>query len=180
LQHTNNHLNQNHLNPDAQQIIDLLQLEPLHFEGGYFRRTYSSNLRICSKVLPEAYKDERPIASAIYYFLTPETFSSLHSLPTDEMFHFYAGDPVEMLLLHPDGLGEIIRLGNNLFDGQKPQFVVPAGTWQGCRLEKGGRYALMGATVSPGFEDIDFNTPNQSELQKKFPEFTNWINELTR
>ncbi|MCX8473210.1 MAG: cupin domain-containing protein [Sediminibacterium sp.] len=163
----------------VKQIIELLDLKPLSIGGGFFRRTYSSNELIAKENLPERYPSSRPFSSAIYYLLTPETFSILHKLPTDELFHFYLGDPVEMLQLFDDGTGKIIKLGNDVLSGYLPQVVVLKNTWQGTKLIDGGEFALFGATLTPGFEDEDFIPPNKSELLKNYAEFAELINKLT-
>src|SRR5688500_2789511 len=122
----------------AQQIIDRLQLKPHPIEGGYFRETYRSTLSLPAEALPHEYGGERNVSTAIYYLLTPDTFSVIHRVKSDEIFHFYAGDPVEMLQLWPDGSGHTITVGNDPAAGHEPQVVVPAGVWQGCRLVIGG------------------------------------------
>jgi len=103
----------------------------------------------------------------------------MHRLLTDEVFHFYAGDPVEMLYLGDDEQKTII-LGNDFEHGQVPQFVVPAGVWQGCRLIAGGNFALLGCTVAPGFDFVDYTEGSCDELQKRFPSAAQMIKELTR
>src|SRR5579883_1419925 len=98
---------------DAQEIIDLLNLKPLTGEGGFFAETYRANESVAA--LPGRYRGEqRSFSTAIYYLLTPESFSSMHRVASDEVFHFYLGDPVEMLQLFPDGSGKTIGLGTNL------------------------------------------------------------------
>jgi predicted cupin superfamily sugar epimerase len=82
--------------------------------------------------------------------LTPDTFSALHRLASDEVFHFYLGDPVEMLQVWPDGSHRVVLIGTDLAAGERPQVVVPRGIWQGARLRPGGRFALLGTTVAPG------------------------------
>jgi predicted cupin superfamily sugar epimerase len=101
-------------------------------------------------------------------------------LQSDEVFHFYAGDAVEMLQLLPDGSGRVVRLGMNLAAGERPQVVVPRGVWQGSRLAPGGRWALLGCTVSPGFEFEDYASAGRAELAAKWPEFAAMIGTLTR
>ena len=103
------------------EIKALLNLQPHPVEGGHFRRTYTSANTL---YLP---RGMRPMGTAIYYLLEPETFSEMHVLDSDEMFHFYLGDPVEMLQLHPDGRSAVITLGPDLQAGQHVQLVVPAG-----------------------------------------------------
>jgi predicted cupin superfamily sugar epimerase len=162
------------------QIIDLLKLVPLTIEGGYFRETYRSKLTLSAAALPAEYGGERHVATAIYYLLTPDTFSVIHRVKSDEVFHFYTGDPVEMLQLYPDGSGEHVILGNDLAAGHLPQVVVPGGVWQGCRLVPGGRWALMGCTVSPGFDYADFTAARRAELIDAYPGFAAKIVALTR
>jgi len=112
----------------ADEVIRLLDLKPLTIEGGFFRETYRSPDLID---LPR-YSSQRSLATAIYYLITPETFSRMHRVPGEEIFHFYLGDPVEMLQLDPDGTGEIITMGQHLAAGMKLQHIVPGGWWQGA------------------------------------------------
>jgi predicted cupin superfamily sugar epimerase len=164
----------------AQQVIDQLKLVPLTIEGGHFRETYRAPLTIPGKALPSEYTGDRNVSTAIYYLLTPETFSAIHIVRSDEAFHFYAGDPVEMLQLWPDGTSRVVFIGNNLAAGHEPQLVVPAGVWQGCRLTRGGRWALMGCTVAPGFDYADFELADRGELTRRHPEHTEMIAALTK
>ncbi len=164
----------------ADEIINLLELEPLVSEGGFFRRTYCSKLTLTSSFLPSLYRGNRPLATAIYYFLTPDTFSAIHQLPSDEGFHFYLGDSVEMLHLYPDGTGQIVKIGSDLASGLYPQVLVPAGCWQGLRLVPEGSYALLGATMSPGYDDSDYVEGKREDLIIKYPQFSQMITKLTR
>lgn len=149
---------------DAERVIALLQLKPLKFEGGYFRQTYYSES-----------------STAIYFLLTsvPPSFSVLHSLPHDEIWHFYTGDTVELLLLYPEGHGKVLELGNDLENGHRPQIVVPAKTWQGARVLSVGKWALLGTTMAPGFNTDEFNRGRRSELLIKYPDFKEKILDLT-
>ena len=164
----------------ADQIIGLLNLTPHPKEGGYFRETYRSSEMISEKTLPSRYKGIRSFATAIYYLLTPETFSAVHRLQSDEIFHFYLGDPVEMLQLWPDGSGRVLTLGSDILNGMQLQVVVPRGVWQGARLHKNGSFALLGTTVSPGFELADYESGQRDELIKSYPKFREWIIALTK
>jgi len=155
-----------------EEIVVALGLQPHPLEGGYFRETYQSRQRIPG--------EDRPFATAIYYLLTPKTFSRMHRLPTDEIFHFYLGDPVEQLQLRPNGDAEIVTLGPNLIAGQRPQVIVPGGVWTGARLARGGRCALLGTTMAPGFLFADFESGNRGELCRDYPQFQEMIEELTR
>jgi predicted cupin superfamily sugar epimerase len=164
----------------ADRIRALLKLEPHPIEGGYFVETYQSALRIPKASLPEAYANDRAAGTAIYYLLTPDTFSALHKLPGDEIFHFYLGDPVEMLQLHPGGGGEVIVLGQDIASGMRPQHVVAGGVWQGSRLRPGGSYALLGTTMSPGFDYQDYETGKRQMLTQLYPHHSSMIASLTR
>lgn len=163
----------------AEQIIETLQLAPHPCEGGHFRQTYRSTLVIPTGALPVGYVGDRVASTAIYYLLTADSFSEMHRLPTDEVFHFYLGDPVEMLQLHPDGHGEVLRLGTDLHSGQRPQLLAPGGVWQGSRLVPGGQLALLGTTVAPGFEYADYTSGRREELIAAYPAFAEMIASLT-
>jgi uncharacterized protein len=156
----------------AAELISLLELQPLPREGGYYRETYRS--RDLSSGTPHV----RSAGTAIYYLLTPETSSALHRLPTDEIFHFYLGDPVEMLHLLPDGSGRLVILGNDLRAGHRPQIVVPGGAWQGSRLVSGGRFALMGTTMAPGFDFADYEHGHRDVLVRHYSAFAEHIAKL--
>lgn len=161
-----------HMNAD--EIKELLNLQPHPIEGGSFRRTYTSGVSVN---LP---RGTRPAGTAIYYLLERGTFSEMHVLDSDEIFHFYLGDPVEMLQLRPDGRSEVFTLGPDLEAGQHFQLVVPAGVWQGTRLIGEGKVALLGCTVTPGFDFADYRNASYSELAKKWPEEAMRIKALTR
>ncbi|HXQ27370.1 MAG TPA: cupin domain-containing protein [Candidatus Acidoferrales bacterium] len=164
----------------AKQIQDLLKMQPLPVEGGYFVETYRSKFTLVPSSLPPSYLGERAISTAIYYMLTADTFSAMHRLKGDEVYHFYLGDPVEMLLLKPDGTAEAILLGQDIASGMRLQYVVPAGTWQGSRLAPGGKYALMGTTMAPGFDPQDYEPGKREELSARYPPYAPLIAFLTR
>jgi uncharacterized protein len=158
----------------ADQIKTLLNLQPHPTEGGFYRRTYTSASAL---ELPHGI---RPAGTAIYYLLEQGTFSEMHVLDSDEMFHFYFGDAVEMLQLHPDGRSALYILGPDLRAGQHVQLVVPAGVWQGTRLIGKGKVALLGCTVTPGFDFADYRNASYDELVEKWPEEAERIRALTR
>jgi predicted cupin superfamily sugar epimerase len=162
----------------ADDIIKALNLIP-HPEGGYYRESYRSNLQLPADALP-VHRSQRAASTAIYYLLTADTFSAMHRVASDELFHFYAGDAVEMLLLYPDGRGERTMIGSDLQVGQRPQICVPAGTWQGCRLIPGGAFALMGCTVAPGFDFADFTMASRADLLAEYADWQEPICALTR
>ena len=158
----------------AQEIKALLNLQPHPVEGGSFRRTYTS---AGSVELPRGL---RALGTAIYYLLEPGAFSEMHVLASDEIFHFYLGDPVEMLQLYPDGRSALFTLGPDLRAGHHVQLVVPAGVWQGTRLIGNGKVALLGCTVTPGFDFADYRNASYTELVEKWPDQAERIKALTR
>lgn len=147
--------------PDLNQVIQQLGLEPLLPEGGYFKRTYQSKFELPFN------GESRPSMSAIYYLVTPESFSALHLLTTEEVYHFYGGDPLELHLVSPSGDYWVQVLGMDLESGQVPQFAVPSGYWQ-CSKQKYNSigYSLVGTTVSPGFEFADFKLASHEDVLK--------------
>lgn len=164
----------------ADQIKTLLHLTPHPEEGGFFVETYRSTETISETALPSRYKGVRAFGTAIYYLLTPQTFSLIHRLGSDEIFHFYFGDPVEMLQLWPDQSGRVLILGSDMINGMRPQVVVPRGVWQGARLLKDGKFALLGTTVSPGFEFADYESGRRDQLVDAYPRFRDFIIALTK
>lgn len=158
----------------AKEIKRLLQLDPHPKEGGFFRQTYMSSLRFA---VPQG---ERSAGTAIYYLLEPGTFSEMHVLPSDEVFHFYLGDAVEMLQLLPSGESRVVRMGQNLSAKEHVQVLVPGGVWQGTRLIGDGKCALLGCTVTPGFDYADYRSGSFAELSAMWPQEANRIRALTR
>ncbi|MGB9075744.1 MAG: cupin domain-containing protein [Terracidiphilus sp.] len=158
----------------AGEIKRLLKLEVHPIEGGWFRRTYTSAGTV------ELARGMRAQGTAIYYLLEPGTFSEMHVLDADEIFHFYLGDPVEMLQLFPSGRSALLTLGPDLSAGQEVQVVVPAGVWQGTQLVGSGKVALLGCTVIPGFDYADYRNASADELIEKWPDHAERIRALTR
>lgn len=153
----------------AEAVIALLGLRPLEGEGGLYRETYRQDG-----------SEGFPAATAIYYLLTPDTFSELHRLPHDELYHFYLGDPVEQLQLGPDGSTVRRTLGTDIAGGMTLQALVPGGHWQGSRLRDGATFALMGTTMTPGFRFEDYERGERVALQAAWPECADEITRLTR
>ena len=172
----------------AEEVKRLLGLQPHPREGGWFVRTYEADEFVSANVFSNnRYDGPRRTATAIYYLLEPDTFSEMHVLASDEIFHHYAGDAVEMLQLHPDGSSRHAVIGRNLRAGERPQVVVPRGVWQGSRLLPSAQrnsdaygWALLGCTVSPGFEFADYQSAPRAELMAKWPAETEFITALTR
>jgi predicted cupin superfamily sugar epimerase len=160
----------------AEEMIKLLNLQK-HHEGGYFGETYRSG-----EVVTDPQRGKRSYSTAIYYMLTPDSFSEMHRLAVDEIFHFYRGDPVEMLHLYPDGSGKRLLFGNEPERGMQPQVLIPTGVWQGARLLPGGTlgFSLMGTTVAPAYEYSDYQSGSRQELTRQYPEFKELITALAR
>lgn len=146
---------------EAREIAEVLKLEPLEHEGGLFRQQYAS-----------------PESTAIYYLLAQPDFSALHRLNETEVYHWYAGSALDILVLHPDGRGETLRLGPNLQAGERPQLVVPAGTMHGSSPV--GSWCLVGTTMAPPFSWEGFSLGEREVLQQQFPDFAKEIASLTR
>lgn len=162
----------------TEKIVKQLSLQP-HPEGGWYRETYRSEESIPQDSLPERYSASRSISTCIYYLLDATTFSTMHLVQSDEIYHFYSGSPLELLLLLPDGTSRIEIIGNDIAAGHHPQFVIHRGWWQGSRVRPGGEYALIGATVAPGFDFADFAVGSRDELTTRWPDAADMIAELT-
>lgn len=166
----------------TEALIRKLGLEVLPLEGGHFRQTYKADETVAAPAPGQEHPLVKPRSTAIFYLLSdePDSFSALHRLPTAEIYHFYLGDPVELLLLRQDGGSEVVTLGHDILNGQHVQFAVPAGVWQGSRVVPGGEFALMGTTMAPGFVDTDYVPGDRDTLLKRFPDRAELIRLLTR
>ncbi len=166
----------------AEELIRRLNLKPLPIEGGYFRETYRAEESVPAGASPPRYSGAKSFGSAIYYLLTaePDCFSAIHRLATDEVYHFYLGDPVKLLLFYPDLRSERIVLGPDVLGGQKVQFAVPRDVWQGSRLVRGGNFALLGTTMAPAFDPADFVAGERAQLLREYPAQADLIRALTR
>lgn len=170
---------------NAKQIKEWLEMQPNKVEGGFFANVYNSTIEIGNKDLPgfKPIKDKRVICGVIYYFLDTSGCSYLHRVTGDMVYHFYSGDPVQMLLLYQEGhpnRSEICVFSNNLAAGGHPAKFIPAGTWLGTRLIPGGEYALMGVTLAPGFNPADYELGDRKALIKQYPGQKDMIEALTR
>ena len=167
----------------SEEVIELLGLEPLPEEGGFYRETFRSPRRLPAGSMGDAYEGPRDALTAIYFLVTPASPSAWHVLPSDEVFLWHAGAPVRMLRLPPEGEADPITLGADLLAGQRPQGVVPGGVWQGCRLEDDASpgWALMSCLVAPGFDFADFHVATEEEvaaLVERFPECAEEVRRL--
>ena len=161
------------MNDDARAVVTALGLAP-HPEGGFFRETFRAPLPI------DAPQGPRAASTAIYFLLPAGSFSALHRVRSDEVWHHYDGDPVDIHTMDDDaGQARVVRLGRDLARGDRPQVVVPAGVWQAA-VPVGKRFALCGCTVAPGFEFADFEMPSRAELLRLFPALRELVERLTR
>ena len=157
----------------AAEIIAHYRLEPLPGEGGYFARFYTH-----AKNDPQG----RRLASAIYYLITRESFSAMHRLASDELFHFYEGHSVEMLQLSQHGEGRLIRLGADYQRNEQRAVLVPGGCWQGFRLPDDARqdaYAFFGVSIHPEFRWEEFILGDRETLCRMYPQWKQNIERLT-
>lgn len=164
---------------DTQEIISQYQLQP-HPEGGWYAQTYKSRELIPAAALPERFGGARPFSTAIYFLLEEGIFSAFHRIKSDECWHFYAGDPLEVFMLQANGELEVVTLGNDRSKGQLFQFVVPAQCWFASRPAAGSHFCFVGCTVAPGFDFADFELADAENLVKEYPQHASVIQELCR
>ncbi len=163
----------------VRSIVAGLNLAP-HPEGGFFREFHRSRRSVLLPAEPGSPGGERSAGTGIYYLLGAEDFSAFHRIGgSDEVWHFYAGDPLELHLLREDGRHEVRILHGNLDLGE-PAAVVEAGSWQAARPRKDGRFSLVGCTVCPGFDYADHEMAEREDLARRFPRHAALIRELTR
>lgn len=165
-------------NLTAEQIIQTLQLEQ-HPEGGYFRETYRSSEHFKPNYHSNAFPSDRPYSTAIYYLLKKDQMSKFHRIRSDEIWHFHAGSPATIHIIHPDSLYEARYLGPDIQNGQYFQHAVPAQSWFGVTIDESGSFMLASCTVSPGFDFKDFEMADAYRLRQAFPEHRAIIEKLT-
>lgn len=162
------------MHPDAERLVKSLGLAP-HPEGGFYRETWRSPMAVV-----HTSGQTRASSTAIYFLLPAGTFSAFHRVASDEVWHHYDGDPLDLHLLDErDGEHRIVVLGRDVERGERPQHVVPAGVWQAA-VPRGGRFALCGCTVAPGFDFADFEMPSRDPLVARFPQHAAVVTRLTR
>ncbi len=162
----------------ADYWIEKLGLEA-HPEGGFFKETYKSSESLGSESLPERFTGARVFSTGIYFLIKKGHFSAFHKIKSDEMWHFYEGNSLEICFIDAEAKLNFIKLGRDFEKGEVLQAVVPANCWFGSYLPDGSDYALVGCTVSPGFDFQDFEMPERDELLKLYPEFSDIILKLT-
>jgi predicted cupin superfamily sugar epimerase len=166
------------LNDKVDYYVKTLGLES-HPEGGYYSRTYESNMLIPKGVLPQGFGGDRYVSSAIYFLLKGNQYAAFHRIKSDELWHYYDGCGLCIYMIHPDGRGEKLLLGNQLEKGFRFQQVVPAGVWFASKPVNDNDFALSGCTVSPGFNFEDFEMGEASHLKSTYPQHKQWIDELS-
>jgi predicted cupin superfamily sugar epimerase len=162
-----------------QQLIEKYNLQP-HPEGGYYARIYCSDEQIAAAHLPKRFTGDRFISTAIYFLLQGKDFSAFHRIKSDELWHFYAGSGLHIYVIHPNGEGELLKLGNDLKNGFSFQHVVKAGCWFASKHVDENSFAFVGCTVAPGFDFEDFEMGEKEELTKAYPQHKTWIEVLCR
>ncbi len=158
-------------------LLELLSFYKLqqHPEGGYYKESYRSNELISLATLPSRFMGERSFSTAIYFLLEAEQFSAFHRIKSDEMWHFYAGEPLNIYVIDPEGTLEKIRLGSNFVGGETYQAVVQAGCWFASMPANKNSYSFVGCTVAPGFDFDDFELAERDALVSAFPQHATLI-----
>jgi predicted cupin superfamily sugar epimerase len=157
--------------------IERLGLTP-HPEGGHFRETYRA-AEIIQGPAPDTRIGPRVASTAIYFLLREGEVSALHRIRSDELWHFYAGGPLVVSAIAPDGTRRDVTLGPDPGAGQQFQAIVPAGAWFGAALLPGTAYALVGCTVAPGFEFADLELADRAALIRRYPQHAALTEDLT-
>ena len=158
----------------SKQIIELLDLKK-HPTCGFVSETYRSKQQIPKEALPPGYDGPRALGSVLYFMVAPDAQIVLHCIRADQMYHHYLGDPLEVLLLYPDGTGRVTVVGSDLEGGMRPQSFIPAGTFHTSRLPPDSSYSLLGTSEWAGVEPSDVEIGNSEKLIKTYPGFAEQI-----
>lgn len=162
----------------AAQWIQHLQMQQ-HIEGGWYSEVYRSALSFSQAQLPASFNGDRHACTHIYFLLEKIGFSAFHRIQSDELWHFYAGDPLIVYEINEKGILVEHVLGNDPLKGQSFFCVINAGNWFGSRLAAGGEYGLVGCTVSPGFDFKDFELADRAALSSAYPQYKELIQQMT-
>ena len=162
-----------------EQLIKQFDLQP-HPEGGWYKQTYKSNELVPASALPGRFNADRVFSTAIYFLLEKGNFSAFHKIKSDECWHFYAGDPLQVFVIDQTDDLKIITLGNDVNKGEIFQYVVHATCWFASRPAPGSEYSLVGCTVAPGFEFEDLELADEKSLSALYPQYKSIIKELCR
>jgi uncharacterized protein len=153
----------------ADEVRNLLKLEP-HATCGFVRVTFMSKERIAPGGLPAPFAAGRPAGSALYFMVTPGAPVRLHRIRNDQLYHYYLGDPLEVLMLRVDGTTERVVLGPDLRGGQLAQLLIPGNTFHTARVIGRRRWFLGASTEWPGVEPVDVEIGNVDALAVKYPQ----------
>ena len=162
-----------------EDLIKEYKLSP-HPEGGYYRESYRSETIIPENCLPEGFPGDRVFSTLVYFLLEQGNFSAFHRIKSDECWHFYAGDPLNVYVIDQSGDLITFTLGTNIKLGQYFNFTVPANCWFASRPLKESSYSFVGCSVSPGFDFEDFELAKADELTNEYPKHEEIIRELCR
>ena len=165
------------MNPQTETFITHFNLQP-HSEGGWYAETYRS--ADLTNQLPQGFTGQRNFSTAIYFLMPGNSFSAFHRIKSDELWHFYDGDMLEVFVIDKRGALQVIKLGRNTATGEVYQAVVRKGQWFASRCSVKEGFSLVGCTVSPGFDFEDFEMANRIELIREYPQHAGFINALTR
>ncbi|MFT5666977.1 MAG: putative cupin superfamily sugar epimerase [Vicingaceae bacterium] len=150
-----------------------------HPEGGYYKETYRSGLKVNLKDLGKEVDAERNLSTGIYFLLERESFSAFHRIKSDELWHFYDGDPITIHMIDGEGKYTSQDVGRNVENGEVLQYLVPGNTWFASEVKSNRDYALVGCTVSFGFDFNDFEMADKS-LIDEFPKHGSILERLIR
>ena len=163
----------------TEEIVAYYNFLP-HPEGGYYKETYRSKEEVIVDALPAKFNGNRNFSTAIYFLLEKGNFSAFHRIRSDETWHFYAGQLLNIFVIHESGELETIQLGDDIANGQTFQATVPAGAWFASVPAEGTNFSFVGCTVSPGFDFIDFELAVANQLIEIYPQHVSLINKLCR
>lgn len=166
-------------NKNSEYWIEKLQLQK-HPEGGYYKENYRSDEIIKKESLPERFNDERNFSTAIYFLLEKNDVSMFHILKSDEIWHFYKGTSLTIYVIDKNGKLEKIFVGDNPERGEVLQAVIKKGNWFAAKINNPDSFALIGCTVSPGFNFNDFELGERNNLLKLFPNHLDIIKMFTK
>ena len=155
----------NHMTPD--DVLKLLELEP-NATCGFVRETYRAKQQIAPGGLAAPFADGRPLGSALYFMVTPQAPVRLHRIRNDQLYHYYLGDPIEVLLLR--GQGEHVIVGPDLRAGHRVQLLIPGNTFHTARIIGQKRWFLGGSTEWPGVIPADVELGKPDQLTAEFPQ----------
>ncbi len=162
---------------NAEHYINNLGLAP-HPEGGYYKEVYRASGSIEQQALPESFSGSRNYATSIYFLLKSGQYSAFHKINQDEGWHFYAGTSLTLHLISPDGDYSQVIVGQNIEQGEHFQYYVPAAYYFAAEINVDNSFALVGCTVSPGFDFADFDMPNKTRLLTLYPHLDTVIERL--